>query len=187
MKGNTVFPNIEFCLANGALQPADVERLTNTLVRHPRVQFLAGEFGVALDQMAGFALDAGIAFMRARLGTPEAGPFFSPSPVADAGWDQMADNVAERGFYEGFCERLCKLAGVVPRVLEHHPFSEAERQHVLHASAVRAVVASMDRLGIHYVAKHWPLDASGTCGDPAGSDPPPTGSCRVKMRVLTTV
>lgn len=168
-----LYQNIGFCVANGAMGQGDVTRLTGKLERCEKVRQLASEFCLSPREMAAAALDAGIAFMRARLGTPNAGPFFSPAPVADAGWDEMADNRDEHDFYVDFCARLCSLSGVAATTLVHHRFSDAERQMAGITGAVAAAVAAMERLGLHYVPEHWPLTATGECGDPAGSDRPP--------------
>ncbi|HET9411638.1 MAG TPA: hypothetical protein VFO38_02220 [Candidatus Saccharimonadales bacterium] len=138
---------------------------------------LAQEFAVSSDKMASFALDAGIAFMRARMLTSGADLFFSPSPIADAGWNELAANPRERKFYEQFCVRLSALSCIPPTVLERCELTPEERLAAPQAGITTAAVEAMDRLGIPYNATHWPLDAY------AGNEDPPPG-CKAHNRLV---
>jgi hypothetical protein len=148
------------------MQESDVARLLKYLAGQARIRSIAREFNISVREMAVAALDAGIAFVRARILTPDAGEFFSPAPIADEGWDAMSDNPAERSFYVRFCRRLCALAGVVPIVLEHYRFSTTERLVARNVGAVASVIAAMDRLGLPYIPAYWPT-SDGECGGTA--------------------
>lgn len=161
---HTTRPHIAYCLTQGAMRTTDVERLLGKLRQSPRVQGIAQEFGTSADDMAPAALDGGIVFVRSWiLGvkhgiiTSDTGMLFSPAPLPDAGWDVMSDSPDEREFYIGFCERLCRLEGIPPMVLEHHRFSAGERILAQDLGAVANVIAVMDRLELAYVPEHWPV------------------------------
>ena len=159
--------HITYCLENGAMDQSDVDRLLGILVHQPRVQSIAQEFNASVDDMALSALDAGIAFLRARILTIDVDIFFSPAPLADEGWDVMSDNPGERTFYITLCQRLCELAGVTLVVPEHYRFSEVERLMARDFNAVGNVIAAMDRLNLAYVPEHWPTGGGG-CGGTSG-------------------
>lgn len=157
--------NTRFCLHNGLMLPTDVRRLSNALVEAPKVGRLATEFGADPRTMAMQCLDAGIAFMRVRLLVGDAaGSLFSPPPIPDCGWDVMADNPGERGFYEGFCQRLCAKLGVPPVVLEHVKLTGAQRVMARDTLAVARVVKALYEFNVPFVSAHWPLDAAVACG-----------------------
>jgi hypothetical protein len=170
-------PQIKACLDAGVLTQGDVRRLLRQLTSDPKVLALAERFGTSPAQMAEFALDAGLVFLRVcLLSMLDAAPAvtLSPGPVADAGWDIMADvpeDSPEWLFYVGVCQRFSEFLGVPVVVIRHHKFNDTERIMARDLGAVLRVVQAMDHLGLAYVPEHWRLSDDPTCQGTGGDLP----------------
>jgi hypothetical protein len=154
--------NTRFCRDKGAITDVEVRQLLVELAASTKVARLAGMFDYSPGLAAEYSLDAGFAFMRARLLEGDnAGAFFSPGPFADAGWDCLADGVEfahNRDLYVRVCQRLCEALDIPPVIMEHVAFTEAEATAARDMGAVPRAMEAMRRHNIPFVPAHWALD-----------------------------